>query len=102
MYKIILALPLVLVVLSMYLVLTGKKSEKVEDDIRGLITPIMTVIIVSLLFRHILIIKVLTSTTLIMVSLLLIGIIKSNGIPLIEDVYENTDCKKITKDTEKK
>lgn len=101
MYKIIIALPLVILFLSSCLVLTGKKSERVGEDNRILMAPIMSVILVSLLFGHILIVKVFTSITLIMLSAMLISIIKSNGIPYIKDEYEATDCQKITKVVEK-
>lgn len=102
MYKIIMVLPIVILLLSSCLVLAGKKSESVGEDNRVLITPIMSVELVSLLFGHILIVKVLTSITLIMLSVILICSIKSNGIPYNEDEYEATDCQKITKVVEKK
>ena len=104
MYKIIMVLPIVILFLSSCLVLAGKKSERVGEDNRVLITSIMSVELVSLLFGHILIVKVLTSTTLIMLSVILICSIRSNGIPYNEDddEYEATDCQKITKVVEKK
>lgn len=102
MYNFIMVLPIVILILSSCLVLTGKKSERVGEDSRILITPILSVELVSLLFGHILIVKVLTSTTLIMLSFILICSIRSNGIPYNEDEYEDTDCQKITKVVEKK